>query len=500
MFPLLFAAAFAAPTCDSLARDFDDAGRCGTELMHLAQAHCPELLVERGLSTGELRPPEGPMFRGTKVTRDSWGLGEGALAGNLVETTNFAVKWGPDSGVSQPDVAVIASHFEDAWAAEVESWGYGAPEQTSGYRFNVYIGDTGGAAPSAFGAGGYFWYDDDGYPMIVMNRDTLFDRNWAADVAAHEFFHAIQGATGTYDYENAGAWYWEATAVWAELEMFGATPSNSGFLFGFAALPDLGVGFFDYPDEGLLQEYHQYGAFVFIRHLSEVSASEALVKDTWMSPITQTRDPLREVDARLEALGSSLAEAHTDFARRLPHLDFPEGDVFEQALAPYEGYPGSRPVQGSISVNAPTSDTPVEAPMSWGVNVWYLFAEDEIDITFEATSTPDAFTAAIVGFVDGERQVVELPTDGTTFRTESIAAMEDRRVVVTAQAGTADYRSTFGYTIHAAPADYVAPEPDPGPDPLTPEELAAACGCSQGPTTAWFVLPLVLLAVRQRRK
>ncbi|MCO4744665.1 MAG: hypothetical protein KC912_07750 [Proteobacteria bacterium] len=489
---MLLAAAFATPDCNALdeALTRDEPGHCGTPLLHAARAHCPDVLAAHGLPV--VTPMRGgpPAPPGGKITRDveeTWP--------NLIETTNFAVKWGSDGTVRTEDVQKIADAFELAWAEEVVAWGYPAPEQSSAYRFNVYIGDTGGLAPSAQGNGGYFWYDNEGYPLIVINRGTLQDEIWAGDVATHEFFHAIQGAIDTYQYDGAGAWYYEATASWAETEVFGTTTSNAGFLFGFALLPELNVGFFDYPDEGSLQEYHQYGAFIFISHLSEIAGDDEMIRRSFLEA-PRGGDPLLELDDLLAEHGTTLEETHTDFAGRMATWDFPDGDIYEAAYRPYSDMQGGHRIEDTLTVVAePATVTPAHPPQAYGVNLWRLqTAGSDVQVTFTPTSAPTAWHLTLSGMRDGEGVQIALPTDGTTVTTEDMANLSDVHLVVSAIGGTADYTTSYAYTLTVAPADFEPP--DTGFD----LELPVACGCSTGGgALGWFVLPLLALRRRQGR-
>ena len=60
-----------------------------------------------------------------------------------------------------------------------------------------------------------------GVGMIVLAPGTSVDVDVRSQVAAHEFFHAVQYETGAYlAAPLAASWYREATADWAALEAF----------------------------------------------------------------------------------------------------------------------------------------------------------------------------------------------------------------------------------------------------------------------------------------
>ena len=107
------------------------------------------------------------------------------------------------------------STLSNIWDIEINQLGYEMPTSADTYLFNVYIGDTGSGAPQGYGAAGYFTGDNQGYPMIVIAKQTVMDEGYLDFTVAHEFFHALQGRTNRYDYDEygPGAWYWEATAI-----------------------------------------------------------------------------------------------------------------------------------------------------------------------------------------------------------------------------------------------------------------------------------------------
>ena len=109
-----------------------------------------------------------------------------------------------------------------------------APYGTDSHLFNIYLGDSGSGAPSAYGNSGYYSVDNDGWPMIVLNQMILDSSADQHGVLPHEFFHAVQHACETYDYLGDGAWYWEATAMWIESQIYPNLAEYAVFLFGFA--------------------------------------------------------------------------------------------------------------------------------------------------------------------------------------------------------------------------------------------------------------------------
>lgn len=259
-----------------------------------------------------------------KVTRDPYDVPDAA------ESDNFVVRWGPTGTVPTAAVEALLGALERAWQIEVLDLDHPAPEAAEATKINVYIGDTGGGTPSAYGAAGYFTPDGDGYPMIVLSRDSLNAGETGHLTAAHELYHAVQWGLGTYDYGDSavGAWYWEATASWIEVEVFPDNPDYAVFLGAYALLPHLPVDFFDYPDTGALEEYHQYGAMILPRYLAEFEADASMIRDTWVEPAGGTRDPLVAIDAALAAQGTDLGVAFSAYAARNATWDYVHQDAY----------------------------------------------------------------------------------------------------------------------------------------------------------------------------
>ena len=212
---------------------------------------------------------------------------------NVRFSDRFALKWGPSFTLSEEDAQRILNDFEFSHAAEVSEWEMDDPTGVGGTYFNVYIGDSGGVVPSAFGNAGYFTTDAFGYPMIVLNKDLLGDATYIRSVIAHEFFHAVQYASGSYYDWTTGAWYWEATATWAQGEVVPESDAYAGFLVFYALQPHVGLYHHSMTDfGGEPPDLHQYGAFIFPRFLSEHMASGHAVLDSWRSG-TESGDPVR---------------------------------------------------------------------------------------------------------------------------------------------------------------------------------------------------------------
>lgn len=458
-------------------------------------------------------PVAPPSPSSEKEARDAYGSLPNTLAGE-----NFVIKWGSRGGVAEDDVEALLDAFEFAWTEEIEGLDFPAPGGTDRFLFNVYIGDTGDGAPDGYGTSGYYNRDSQGYPMIVVSAATLEDRSWAKGTAAHEFFHAVQDATGRFGYEGDSAWYWEATAMWIEGEVLANYDEYVAFLYGYALLPHLPVYFFDYPDTGALQEYHQYGAMIFPRYVSEIAADADLVRDSWVLDLgaDTPQDALTEL---LADRGIAFADAFGDFAARNATWDYADGDLYTEWVNWYAAYfrGEDHRVVDTLGIDGTDGlmDAPEDTlPQRYGYNVVTLERTDTADyvVSVEVAEEGSRGSEAdwrvtvvqelaggprytLVPITDGAGEVRIAGTDGAALHLIAAAVPEDAR---------SDESFAWSYAISAE----VPAEPDDTgtdrPVAETPDdtvEVGGGCGCGTG-GSAWLggaLLGVALVAARRRR-
>lgn len=291
------------------------------------------------------------------------------------ETENFAVRWGSWEGFGDADVAALAAALEAAWALEIDELGWPAPYGTDTWRFNVYIGDTDGA-PSGLGASGYYDRDDEGFPMLVIAAGIVTDHEWTALTATHELLHAVQDGIGSYtwDRDSAGAWYWEATAVWVEGVAFPDVADTAAFLPAFAYRPALPLDWFQVYD-GSTESLHMYGAAVWLEHLADHVGGPELVRRTW-TEAPADGDPLEVVADLLAEDGHTLDDVFGDFAARNATWDYAREPIFEAVIDAEGGWdaPDSRRPTGQVLTTTSGWVAPADedAPMGFGANYWRL--------------------------------------------------------------------------------------------------------------------------------
>jgi hypothetical protein len=366
---------------------------CRTMQLHDPARLAPELYD---------RDPAPPLPEDLEL-RDAYELA------NSVEGDHVVVRWG-DNSVSQAQADRLLDAMEHAWSVEV-GWGYPVPLGSDTHKLNVYVGDTGG--PRAWGAG-YYTADPDGWPMIVVTPSML---SAPETLAAHELFHALQDATGApYQYGDGrvGAWYFEASAVWVEGEVIPEAPwETSNQLPGYSFFPDLPIDFFDYPDSGALVEYHQYGAFVFLRSLAEHQGQADALHASWLS--ADDNDPLAVLDDHLDA---GVDQAFAEFALHVPGWQFEHGDAY---LWQHQEWKSIFPEQDRLLAGAHTYEsggwkTPTALPQRFGTNFVLLYPDEEeddvvVDVEVDEVGSADGagtWHVDVVVFDGAERTVVPL--------------------------------------------------------------------------------------------
>lgn len=345
-----------------------------------------------------------PMPIGTveRSVRDAYNLPNEQIS------EHFAVHWGDSGGVTATEIDRLVEALELAWSVQIDDMGHPAPATSEQYFFNVYIGDSGNGAPNGFGAGGYYSPDREGYPMLVVAAGTLNSPSYADHTASHEFYHAIQGSLDRYPYEGEGAWFWEATAEWASIHTEPDNPTNGSFVFAYALLPGNAVNFFDYPDSPQLQDYYQYGAFLFPLDVDRSAGGYEVIRDAWMDQ-GFSDDPLKIVSNLLEDRGLAFDDVFLDHLTRVVTWDYDQGALFALTTAQAQGfYPGASMVQRDLPVAGDATVSEVggdDAPMRYGFAAMRVQAPE--DGRFEAWFEGDAEGTLGTAARYGARLVVE---------------------------------------------------------------------------------------------
>ena len=289
-------------------------------------------------------------LRDLRMHRDELGVADRARASTLLTRpgadrrkcyTTVCVHWytsGTDKATrSYVDrVARVAQSVLKTYAAA----GYRAPESdgSSGGngRLDIYLANLGDQ-------GLYGYCDSDSTPPASGPHDApaycSFDNDYAEFpshtplenlqvTAAHELFHAVQFA---YDYYE-DAWFMEATATWAEDEVYDDVNDNLQYLSQSPlAQPGKSMDHFD----GSLG-VRQYGDWIFFRYLTERYARAegglpTLVRRMWeLADSTDAGPNEYSIEAVADALATRGHDLRSVWARfadanRRPGRSYDEG-------------------------------------------------------------------------------------------------------------------------------------------------------------------------------
>jgi hypothetical protein len=244
-------------------------------------------------------------------------------------------------------VGQVVNHVLSTYAGA----GYRAPE-SDGTRgggdglLDIYLVDF--AAQAQYGYGLYGFCDTDVSPDPEGPYDTWaycafdhtfeqFPRTPTANLkvtAAHELFHATQFA---YDY-NEDAWFMEATAVWAEDEVYDSINDNLQYL-AESPLRQPGQSLDQFGD-GL----RQYGEWIFFRYLSERYTKKQGGMPTIVRKIWERADgsaggtddySIQAVSNEIDHRGTDLRRVYAQFAdaNRRPGQTYSEGSFYRRSPA-----------------------------------------------------------------------------------------------------------------------------------------------------------------------
>lgn len=204
--------------------------------------------------------------------------------------------------------------------------------------------------------------------------------------AAHEYFHATQYAYDAYE----DSWILEATATWAEDELYDEVDDNHNYFpHSPIAFPQVPLDFFHCPSflEGGCSgpKLHQYGTWVFFRFLTErfpaaQGGIPTLVRKVWERLDGSVGGPDRfSLQGLAEVLAANGTNLPTEFglfavANRAPARSYEEGATYPTApaksvtLSPAKKNPGAH----KATLDHLTSSTVRYRPSNLGAANWRL--------------------------------------------------------------------------------------------------------------------------------
>ena len=201
--------------------------------------------------------------------------------------------------------------------------------------------------PPSYDAWAYCVLDNDYSPSQFPTNTPLENLQVTA---AHEYFHAVQFAYDLFE----DHWFMEATATWAEDELYDDVNDNLQYLVDSPlALPGQPVDTFS---NGAGP---QYGEWIFFRFLTEhlpaaSGGMPTIVRDMWERADGASGGPddysMLAVQNALAARSVSLVNAFTSFAaaNRMPGLNYDEGAA--------NNYPVASPA-GTIKLSSSKKDS-----------------------------------------------------------------------------------------------------------------------------------------------
>jgi hypothetical protein len=265
-----------------------------------------------------------------------------------VHWSNANVRQRDDDQNGRPDyiddvVTTVAEVHQQYVAA-----GYRAPRRdgtrggTRGGQTDIYIRDVGAQglygycttdksfrASGPFDSWAYCVLDNDYRPGQFPTQTPLANLQVTA---AHEYFHAVQFAYDAFE----DSWFMEATATWAEDEVYPDINDNLQYLRrGPIRRPHVPLDKFEFGGT------HQYGDWIFFRYLTEQlptgTVMPDLVRQMWQradgSAGARDMYSLQAVRTTLTARGQSFARMFAGFAvaNRRPAAAYDEGDLYPSA-------------------------------------------------------------------------------------------------------------------------------------------------------------------------
>lgn len=213
----------------------------------------------------------------------------------VMDTPHFRLHYtatGADATTSDY-VEQVASTLEAAWKVQVGQMGWAAPPPTErgDDRYHVYIAslkDRDGLLMGyidnlaligdnphselveAWAANSYMVIENDFAEMSDLDEDSI---DLMRATVAHEFNHAIQMG---YDGAELIGWYYEATAVWMEIETFGLGLSALEYIADNFYYPEICLGSLnEAADLGL-----EYGNWLLIQSLVD-RHGPAIARQLW---------------------------------------------------------------------------------------------------------------------------------------------------------------------------------------------------------------------------
>lgn len=280
--------------------------------------------------------------------------------------------------------------------------------------------------------------------------------------AAHEYFHAVQGA---YDWWE-DRWLMEGTATWAEDELFDDVDDNVYYLSaGQLGLPWLAL-------DGWFDNGNIYGNWIFFRWLTEQVPAESggmptLVRTIWQNAdstngVDNDQYSLQAVSNALSGAGYPFPAAYAEFAtvNRQPWNYYEEGAANGYPAAPLSFSPvtltPSRNATkwGSVLQAHLTNDTVRFKPKSMKPKSWRL--KVQVDLAPKARGSMAMVTVFYKGGTSGIKPIgLDSQGDGAVkvpFSSSKVASVELTIINASERTSCWEYPD-IAYSCYGIPTD-----------------------------------------------
>lgn len=447
---------------------------------------------ERAEMTAELAPwkvdlldPMLPPVSGDGVAPPAAAPCFGNYGANIIGGDRFSVEW--DGGINEATAQAFYDALEVSWDVEIDEIGWKQPSGTSSYPLLVYV-------QSGGGAGAYTtveYCSGVGYvPYIVAGSQSFSAGSWYQTMAAHEFNHASQFA---YGFANE-FWWWEATASYAEEDVFPTLNDWDDFTPYYGAYPYVGMNAFAGNSNDYLLFYHTYAMGIFGFHLDEYYGGPDAVISAWEEADHSNGQYDYWIVDAIDDTGLDFLEVYAHFLANNTVMDYEEGHLF-----------------GDVEIEEELDSVPVSvesgrnAPQSLGANFWKVDSDagddgDLLEISFTGDDSVDWIVVLVRASSSGVDEWIALDVkDGVGTGSLAFDGGSDLYVVASpmdedAQGYYYDWTDadTYDYSFDLTIAEPVASGDDgdtgvggdTGPSITTlggDDDVIGFCACATGP-------------------
>ena len=380
---------------------------------------------------------------------------------NQVESEHFSIQWGDSGSVSISDAEAMLANLEETRTTFLEA-GYFEPLGNPNYRVPVYLGNSGGAAPSIGFDGGYATVCAS-YQHAYVVLSGIDSSTESLDVVNHELFHTVQmGSPNPYEVDS---FYWEASAVWAEKL---AAPDRTYYVWPLPSYTantawPLGLDNEIASNDGFL---HKYAMFILSSYLDEFAPSgDSALLEVWNGGGAGLEDRLNSFWAA-EKIDTTFAKQFGHFTSHVSFMDFDHQEA-------YLNYPVV--AHGSLTPDEPLTET--DPPDTYGSHFYEVDLEEaggdrtKLQIVLDAPqgwvlalATSDNGTTVQSGvWVVNEEGVAE----GSALDVDELG--EQTGWVVVTNTGTSDAEYSLS-------VQFVEPSPDDYDDLGSEGQGCSGCG------------------------